>query len=124
MKYLYILIAVSLVTSTGCKKDKKYEEVTATIVEKSGYGYVTYAAVVDNPDPKKYSFLCEIDPISSYWPQYSCADHIFFKNLPASLAVVGKKIRFSRFKDFGQPMMLSSVNHAHELDVYDAEEVR
>ncbi len=52
---------------------------------------------------EQYSFLCN-DPAVSVDPSItgnSCANAVFILNLPEHLAVEGKQIRFTRFKDKG-----------------------
>jgi hypothetical protein len=124
MKCIYTLLALCLLAFTACKKDKKSSQVTVTIAVKSGFGINsnTYAAVVENPDPAVHSFLCVIPANQQPGPTYSCANAVYINNLPANLAVPGKKVTFSHWKDNGQPALFSSINHAHELEVHDARE--
>lgn len=115
MKHLYILLFFCAFTAIKCKKDAR-TAVTVTIVEKSGFGTNSYAAVVENPDPAKHNFLCTLGA-SEPKPMYNCTNAVYITNLPANLAVTGKRIVFSHYKDSGQPALLSSINHAHELEV-------
>ncbi|MDF2193418.1 hypothetical protein [Paraflavitalea sp. CAU 1676] len=118
MKYLYSLLVVGAVAAGGCKKDKQ-PAATVTIAVQSNFGL---AALVENPNPADHRFLCNLGS-SDPKPIYNCTNAVYLKNLPQNLAVVGKKIRFTKFKDNGQPLLFSSINHAHELEVYDAVEV-
>lgn len=118
MKYLYTLLAICLIALAGCKKDNAPAAIV-TITEKSSFGVV---ALVENPNPTDHAFLCQPANPNSL-PVYNCTNAVYLSNLPAALNVVGKKIRFTKFKDHGQPQLFSSVNNAHELEVYDAVEV-
>jgi hypothetical protein len=122
MKYLYILMAVCLFSSMKCDKDGS-NTVTVQVVEKSGFGDNVYACIVENPDISKHPFLCVV-PAGQPKPTYSCTDAVYIKNLPAHLAVVGKRVIFYNYTDGGQPALLSSINHAHELMVSNAQEAK
>jgi hypothetical protein len=121
LKYLYTLSTLCLLAFAGCKKDKHQDKmVTVTIQAKSTFNENTYAATVENPDPAIYSFLCTL-PAGQFKPPYSCIDAIYITNLPASLKIPGTKITFNGWEDSGQPALFSSINHAHELKVYNAQ---
>lgn len=126
MKYLYTLLAFSILAFGSCKKDKNREAITVTILAeaKGEMNKTVYAAEVIKREGKTYDFFCDLGPGRPAMPQYNCAQHVYIRNLPASLAIVGKTISFTRYKDYGQNLVLSSINHAHELDIYDPEEVR
>ena len=116
MKYLYTLTLFCILASLSCKKDSKAVTVIVTIAHKSAFGPNLYAAIVENPDPAIHKFLCTLgtgDPK----PTYNCTNAVYVNNLPANLAVVGKRIAFTSYKDNGQPLLFSSINHAHELEV-------
>lgn len=115
MKYLIILILFCVFSSLSCKKDSR-PTVIVTIAEKSGFGANLYAAIVENPDPAVHNFLCTLGT-SDPKPIYNCTNAVYINNLPAALAVPGKKIKFANYKDNGQPLLFSSINHAHELAV-------
>lgn len=115
MKYLIILVLFCVFSSLSCKKDSR-PTVIVTIAEKSGFGVNLYAAIVENPDPAVHNFLCTLGA-SDPKPIYNCTNAVYINNLPAALAVPGKKIKFSYYKDSGQPLLFSSINHAHELTV-------
>lgn len=123
MKYAFVLAAISLM-AIQCKKDDGYtrQAVTVIIAEKSVHNNTTYAAIVETP-AASYSFICSNVSDLGFLPTYSCKNAVYITNLPASLAVPGKKIRFSQWKDSGQPKLLSSINHAHELEIKGAQEV-
>jgi hypothetical protein len=123
MKYLYPLSLLLLLVAPACKKDKHQDQlVTVTIQEKGPFNANSYAATVENANPAVYSFLCNL-PAGQFKPIYSCSDAIYITNLPANLRVPGKKITFTGWKDSGQPAPFSSINNAHELEVYNAKEV-
>lgn len=115
MKYLYIMAILGTCASLSCRKDAR-PTVIVTIAEKSGFGVNIYAAIVENPDPAIHKFLCTLGA-SDPKPIYNCTNAVYINNLPAALAVPGKKITFSNYKDNGQPLLFSSINHAHELEV-------
>lgn len=122
MKFVYILLAFSIGCSLACKKDSK-PAVVVTITEKTSFGVDTYAAIVENPDPAIYGFLCSLGA-SNFKPTYNCTNAVYITNLPSSLAVVGKRVTFSSYKDNGQPPLFSSINHAHELEVNSPKEAQ
>ncbi len=122
MKFVYILLSFSVCCSLACKKDSK-PAVVVTITEKVSFGANTYAALVENPDPAIHGFLCSLGA-SNFKPTYNCTNAVYITNLPSSLAVVGKKITFSSYQDNGQPLLFSSINHAHELEVNSPKEAR
>ena len=119
MKFIYFLSTLCLLAFT-CKKDTT-PLATVTIMEKSPFGTNIYAAIVENPDPAVYSFLCTL-PAGQGKPTYSCENAVYINNLPANLAVPGKKITFNHWIDNGQPALFSSINHAHELEVHGVTE--
>ena len=121
MKYLYPLSLLLLLTSMTCRKNMQRQLVTVTIQEKAPFNANSYAATVENADPAVYSFLCDL-PAGQPKPIYSCSDAIYITNLPANMRVQGKKITFTGWTDSGQPALFSSINHAHELEVYNAKE--
>ena len=122
MKSLYPLSLLFLLSSMTCKKDRFVgPPVTVTIQEKGPFNANSYAATVENPDPAVYSFLCSL-PAGEFKPTYSCVDAIYITNLPANMRVPGKKITFEGWTDSGQPAAFSSINNAHELQVYNAKE--
>ncbi|AXY72982.1 hypothetical protein D3H65_02920 [Paraflavitalea soli] len=122
MKYVYILLTVCLFSSMKCDKDGS-NSVIVTVTEQSTFGDKPWACIVENPDLSKHGFLCSI-PAGQSKPVYSCADAVYIKNLPANLAVPGKRIIFYGYSDAGQPALFSSINHAHELTVSNAQEAR
>ena len=122
MKSVYILLSFIVCCSLGCKKDSK-PAVVVTITEKASFGANTYAAIVENPDPATHGFLCSLGA-SNFKPTYNCTNAVYITNLPSSLAVVGKKITFSSYQDNGQPLLFSSINHAHELEVKNPKEAQ
>jgi hypothetical protein len=107
-----------LILSFSCKKSNDKPDFIAIVAGK-GPGNVI-AAWIENPDPQLYSFVCSGPAVnaSSYMPYYSCKTAIYLRNLPANLQDSGTKIRISGgWKDYGQPTLFSSINHAHELEV-------
>lgn len=122
MKYLYILLAVCLFSSMQCDKDGS-QTVIVTVAEKSGFGENTYACLVENPNPALHKFLCTLGA-SDPKPIYNCTNAVYIKNLPANLAVPGKRVIFYGYHDNGQPALFSSINHAHELSVNNPQEAR
>jgi hypothetical protein len=122
MKSLYTLLVFIVCGLLACKKDSK-PAVVVTITEKTSFGVNTYAAIVENPDPATHGFLCSLGA-SNFKPTYNCTNAVYITNLPSSLAVVGKRITFSSYKDNGQPLLFSSINHAHELEVNSPKEAQ
>lgn len=123
MKYVYILLAICLFTAMACKKDAG-PTITVTVTEKVSWGIDSaYAAIVDNPDPSIHKFLCTLGA-SEPKPFYNCTNAVYIRNLPASLAVAGKRVTFQKYKDDGQPLLYSSINHAHVLTVSNPQEAR
>lgn len=121
MKLLLLSSAFLLVFSTGCKKSDQPLVVEATIEQVIGKEVFVR---VHNTDSKKYSFLCEADPVITPNPMgIPCASGIFILNLPDVLIVEGKQIRFSRFEDKGPRPIWSYAFAAHDVLVYDAEEL-
>lgn len=106
----------------GCKKSDPSVIVEGTILQ------VNSTAVfvrIHNADPERYSFLCN-DPALSVDPSISgntCGNAVFILNLPEQLAVEGKQIRFTRFKDKGPRPIWSYSFAAHDILVYDAKEL-
>lgn len=122
MKYLYILLAFCAFSSVKCSKDGR-PAVVVTVTEKSGFGTNIWAALVENPDPAKHKFLCTLGP-NEPKPIYNCTNAVYLKDLPANLAVAGKRIEFYYYKDNGQPLLFSSINHGHELVVSNPVEAK
>lgn len=117
MKYLYALLSLCLFASAACKKASGKPEAVAVIVEKAP-GQNTYIAVLEFPEVSIFSFLCTI-PQDEPRPEYSCSNSIYIRNLPASMTKAGTRVRFTTWTDYGQPLIYSSINHGHELDIKD-----
>jgi len=122
MKLIFWGIFVTVIIATGCKKSGPSAIVEGTIIQVN----TTVAFVkIHNADPEQYSFLCN-DPAVSVDPSItgnSCANAVFILNLPEHLAVEGKQIRFTRFKDKGPRPIWSYAFAAHDILVYDAKEL-
>ncbi|MGZ8523664.1 MAG: hypothetical protein ACXWV1_04505 [Chitinophagaceae bacterium] len=81
---------VLLLTLISCKKDND-NFTTGTVDIKAGCFTDSWLIAIDNPNPEKHSFLRNTAfPTATL---YNCSNAVFI-NLPASLAVPGKKIRF------------------------------
>lgn len=106
----------------ACKKNKNAVLVEGTVLEHSGK---TALVKIHNPDPGLYSFLCSHSQ-SVALPdsvKNNCAASIFITNLPEQLLVQGKQIRFTKFKDKGPRLIWSFSYAAHDVEVYDANEL-
>lgn len=118
MKYLYTLSALCLLALAACKKESGNPEATAVIIEKGPAGQNTYVAMVEYPEASIFSFLCTLLPDDPR-PTYSCINYIYIRNLPANMTKTGTRIRFTKWTDYEQPAIFSSINHAHELEIKD-----
>jgi hypothetical protein len=90
MRLLSFLLLIILFVS--CKKDKD-QWAYGTVTSQGSCLGGAWLITIDNPDSEKYNFLCPYNPISSFYPP--CASQVYIINLPAGLAMSGKKIRFS-----------------------------
>jgi len=91
MQKVILFILVLLLTFISCKKDND-NFVTGTVDIKSGCFTDSWLIAIDNPNPEKHSFLRNTAfPTATL---YNCSNAVFI-NLPSSLAVTGRKIRFS-----------------------------
>jgi len=80
-----------LFTFVSCKKDND-SLATGTVAIKGGCFTDSWLIAIDNPNPEKHAFLR-----NTAYPSgtlYNCSNAVFI-SLPASLAVTGRKIRFS-----------------------------
>lgn len=116
MRYWVVLVLTGLLMAQ-CGKDNSKPPVRATIVGKSDFNNA-YLALLHDSSGTAYSFNCSKP--EGYLPPYNCKNAIYIRNLPSGLATAGQKITFATWKDYGQPLMLSSINHAHELDITGA----
>ncbi len=107
----------------ACKKDTG-PTVIVTVKEKISWGIDSaYAAIVESPDPSNHTFLCTLGA-SEPKPFYNCTNAVYIRNLPASLAVAGMRVTFNKYQDSGQPILYSSINHAHVITVNNPQEAR
>lgn len=121
MKSLLLKSTIILVILTGCKKNNQTIIVEGTVMQVNG----TNAFVkIHNAGVSRYSFLCSDFPATMDTSAMSvtCANAVFILNLPETLAVEGKQIRFTRFKDKGPNPIWSMSFAAHDILVYDARE--
>lgn len=120
MKGIVFLITIITAIAMGCKKDN-YTVAEGTVMQVNG----SEAFVrIHNPDPARLSFLCDNPYATADTTTLanSCENAVFILNLPEALAVEGKQIKFSRFKDKGPKPIWSQTFAAHDIMVYDAGE--
>ena len=116
MKYIsFILVSLLLIS---CKKDEEKINITGIVAQKAGCGQNTWLVVIENPDPDKHTFLCknESPPVSGY----NCTNSVYIVNMPASLAIAGKKISFSRWNELLSCLSASAASP--HLEVFDMKE--
>jgi hypothetical protein len=109
------LIFTACIILTACTKEKNFVA-TGTVINNLGCFANTSMVEIDNPDPAKFSFICNENQ-----PGLNCKNAVFIMNMPAHLAVPGKKVTFSIWKDMGLQCLSSSYG-AHHLEVMDIKE--
>ncbi|MGN6435781.1 MAG: hypothetical protein ACTHMM_04575 [Agriterribacter sp.] len=120
MKGIVCLIIMIAAIAAGCKKGNQVIAEGTVMQVNGSEAFVR----IHNADPARYSFLCN-DPYVSAdptTPGNSCGNSVIILNLPEALAVEGKQITFSRFKDKGPKPIWSYAFAAHDILVYDARE--
>ena len=111
---VYLICALAM---CSCKKEN-HRLFVATVLHEVGCAHNSRLVMIENISFLKPSFLCDDQPQLSAW---NCSNTVFIKNLPAPLSVAGKKIRFSRWKDYG--LDCASYSFApHNIEVFNAEE--
>jgi len=116
MKCFLFILSLSLLIS--CKKDEGKNYVAGVIVQKGGCGINTWLVAIENPDPNRQSFLCKNEPSPPIG--YNCTNSVYIVNLPASLAIAGKKIGFSRWNELASCLSASAA--PPHLEVFDITE--
>lgn len=115
MRFYSFLLLTTLFIS--CKKDKD-QWAYGTVTSQGSCLGGAWLITIDNPDSEKYPFLCTYDPISSFYPP--CANQVYIVNFPASLAISGKKIRFSSWNI--QPSCFSSTSAPNFIEASNISE--
>lgn len=91
MQKAILFISVLFFSFISCKKDND-NFATGIVNVKGGCFQDSWLIAIDNPDPKKHSFLCATPVTTATF--YNCSNAVFI-SLPSSLAVAGTRIRFS-----------------------------
>lgn len=123
MRIFYLLFAAVTLACCSCHKDKKQTIVTGTVVKQGGYSATSYLVTIDNPQSGTHTFICN-HPLTTAAATYHCGNSIFIVNLPTALRLAGKKMTFSRYKDLGANIVSSALFIPHDVEVYDAVEIR
>ena len=109
-----ILVIFCTILFASCKKESD-PIITGTVQQQGGCTSNTWLVHIPGGDIDKYSFLCKSEyPTSSF----NCSNAIYILNMPASFQQLGKRIKFSKWKDLGA-LCLSSSFASHHLEVYD-----
>lgn len=112
-----LVIAISLLGFFSCKKENGVW-ITGTVMENHGCFPNAWVVRLDNPDYRKYSFLCDPSTASfSSWTN-NCDNAVFIINLPVPLRQPGTQIKFSKWVDKGL-LCFSSIFAPHHLEVQD-----
>lgn len=90
MRHPLLLIFILLLLSLSCTKNND-DFVTGRVEVKGGCFPDSWLVSVNNPDPKKYSFLSEAGIVSA--TAFNSSNAVFI-NLPSSFAATGTRIRF------------------------------
>jgi len=112
-KNIIILMLVAIFAS--CSKEKNHPVIRATVQQVGGCLPNTWLVLITSGDADKYSFLCQS---SSPTSSLNCSNSVYILNMPASLSQLGKRIKFSRWKD-DNILCLSSSFAPHHLRVSD-----
>lgn len=101
----------------ACKKQADRVAITGTVLT---VGSSSALVLIENPDHRQHSFLCDEASINATPGTNNCVNSVFILNLPDSLQEEGKRIQFSKFKDQGPRAIWSMAFAAHDILVYDA----
>ncbi|MDX1938317.1 MAG: hypothetical protein SFU21_14445 [Flavihumibacter sp.] len=116
---LFLLIAGSHLLS--CKKGNTSIYVSTGTVMREMTNSISpgsYYILLDNPNAQAQPFVCKDSTV--FIRAESCKEGVCITNLPASLKVIGKRIRFSHYKDLQLHYVYSSLYVPHFIEVYDA----
>jgi hypothetical protein len=108
------LIIILLFAAAACNKEKN-PVVTGTVQQPGGCLANTWLVFIDNGNAAQYSFLCESPTSTS---SFNCSNSVYILDMPASFRQLGKRVKFSRWKDNGLSCLSSSFA-PHHLEVSD-----
>jgi hypothetical protein len=116
----FILLLLITFLFQGCSKEKR-KLVRGTVIMQQGCAPGAWLIKLTDPDPKRFSFLCNKVTSIICWAIYHCGNAVYILSMPASMAQVGKKVKFSLWTDKG-PYCFSSNLAPHHLEVQDLSE--
>jgi hypothetical protein len=119
--FFYLLLLIIAKQIQGCKKNNNNITVSTGMVIKEMTTSISpgsYYILLDNPNAQTQPFVCKESTV--FIRPESCIEGVCITNLPASLKVTGKRIRFSQYKDLGLHYVYSSLYVPHFIEVYDA----
>jgi hypothetical protein len=108
-----IIIIIILTSFASCKKESVHPVITGTVQQEGGCSPGTW--LVHITGTHKYAFLCES---SSSFSSFNCTNSVYIINMPASFSQLGKRIKFSKWKDIGGSCLSSSFA-PHLIEVSD-----
>ena len=124
MKQAFPLLLLVLLSGIGCKKDNDRQTITGTVVNIFTSSPDQCVVMIDNPDERKQSFICDNTHPEPPAGMYNCRNSIIAMNLPANVKFVGTRISFRGYKDNGRNPIVSSNLVPHEVDVYNVTKIQ
>ena len=112
-----LVIAFVFLSISSCKKEND-DWIAGTVGQDHSCFPNSWAIRLDEPNYRKYSFLCSpSDASMSSWTN-NCDNTVFIIDLPLSLRQPGTRIKFSKWVDKGL-LCFSSIFAPHHLEVED-----
>lgn len=115
MKNKVVFAALLFATFVSCTKEQKYPEITGTVQQSGGCLPDTWLVYIDSGNADQYSFLCKSSTPTS---GLNCSNSVYIVDMPSALQQLGRRIKFSRWKD-NDGFCLSSSFAPHLLEVSD-----
>ena len=99
-------VVVSIILFTACRKENNYVIKARLIANTNICNQNVWLAQIEDPDPKKSSFLCEQSLAPGGLPNYSCRNYVYITNVPTTLATANRLLKFSKWRS--DPTCLSA----------------
>jgi hypothetical protein len=116
----FIILLLITFFFQGCTKENR-KLVRGTVIMQQGCAPGAWLIKLTDPDPKRFSFLCNKETSTISSAIYHCGNAVYILSMPASMAQEGKKVKFSLWTDKG-PYCFSSNLAPHHLEVQDLSE--
>ncbi len=95
-KTLLFLLAIFILAS--CKKENHSLVKAKLIANTTICNQSVWLAQIENPDPKKHSFLCDKSGVPPLYSHLSCEGFVYIMDVPSALAIANTEVKFSKWE--------------------------